>query len=579
MKKIFTILFLFPFLIQAQTYQATETVWAGPGEYAGSLLNQANQYMYGNSGNPALMGTGGAGTGGIPGHCITTPTTQTFLSMWGMLHGFAGIGTDGYAQIVGDNFDGTYGDGTGTSISTAYKLLVDSAGNAFNNLVGMAAFFTGNAHNGWIACKSDGTLWVWGNLTDNMRANGTGGTTFVKPVQIIIPGGRSVIQVLAGFVALVLCSDGTVWAWGSGSGGYPALGYAGSGNQWATIHQVTGLTGITQIAGGEHWNYAYNSTTKKLYRWGAAGNYMGKAGGGSSGPGTSIPIPEEATELEAAMNLSVLSIKQIVVNSDATAAILSDGSLWAWGENVQGGVGNGIETNWATYTVTGTPFPYQNNLGSFGQLMQITPVKISNKNDWVALYGSSVFTYYFIARHANGTLATWGRNKGAVALNGIQLATSDLNATYPNSNDILSPTDMNPFGLTHAYLVTSPWCISNPGATYCSEFTHGPYAALSPSAGSNQSVTTNTVTLTGVVGDTTLAVGWRIISGSGTKADSANKSLTITGLSPGANTIQFSAINNGYATYTSNVTVTYTPPSGCNCVIGNKGRQKQPYNK
>lgn len=578
MRKLFTILLLFPLLIKAQTYAPTDTVWVGPGEYAASLRGLSNAYLYGFSGNTALMGTGGAGTGLIPGHCVTTPTTQTFLSMWGMLHGFAGIGTDGYAQIVGDNFDGTYGDGTGTSITTAYKLLVDSAGNAFNNLVSMAAFFTGNAHNGWIACKSDGTLWVWGNLTDNMRGNGTGGTTFVKPVQITVPGGRSVIQVLAGFIAMVLCSDGTVWSWGSGAGGYPSLGYAGSGSQWATIHQVTGLTGITQIAGGEHWNYAYNSTTKKLYRWGAAGNYMGKAGGGSSGPGTSIPIPEEATELETVMNLSTLTIKQIVVNSDATAAILSDGSLWAWGENVQGCVGNGIQTNWATYTVGGTPFPYQNDLGAFGQLMQITPVRISNKYDWVALYGSSVFTYYWVARHSNGVIAQWGRFKG-MGMNGVQLATSDLNTTYPNSLGAVSPTDMDPFGLTKAYLVTSPWCRSHPTDTYCSEFTHGPYAALSPNAGVDQTVTTNTVALTGVVGDTTLAVGWQIISGSGTKADSANKSLTITGLSPGANTVRFTAINNGYAAYTDDVIITYTAPSGCNCIIGTKGRQKIPVNK
>lgn len=566
MRKLLTILFFLPLLARAQTYAPTDTVWVGPGEYAGSLINPANMYMYGNSGNLTLMGTGGAGTGGIPGHCVTTPTTQQFLSMWGMLHGAAGIGADGYAQIFGDNSDGSYGDGSSTSLNSAFKLMTDSAGNAFNNLVGMAAFFTGNAHNGWIAFKSNGTLWVWGNLTDNMRGNGTGGATFVKPVQIPVPGGRQVVQVLGGFIGMALCSDGTVWSWGSGAGGYASLGYAGSGSQWATIHQVTGLTGITQIAGGEHWNYAYNKITNKLYRWGAAGNYMAKAGGGSSGPGTSIPIPEEATEIETALGMLGKSILQIVTNSDATAAILSDHSLWAWGENIQGCVGNGTQTNWATYTVAGTPFPYQNDVGSFGQRMQITPVRISNKYDWVALYGSSVFTYYFVARHANGVLAVWGRDKGAVCMRGIQLATSDLNATYPNSLDIWSPTDVFPFAITKTFLVTSPWCFTTPGATYCSEFTHGPYGALSPNAGIDQAVATNTVALTGTVGDTTLSVTWAVVSGAGTVADSINKATSVNNLAPGVNTLRFYAKNNGYVVYSDDVNVTYTPPSGCNCV-------------
>ena len=559
MRNLLTISFLFLSLLSwAQTYKASDTVWVGPGEYAGGLINPANMYMYGNSGNTALVGGGGAGTGGIPIHCITTPTTEQFLSMWGMLHGFAGIGFDGYPQFVGDNTDGQYGDGTGTSISTAYKLLLDSAGNAFNNLVAMAAFFTGNAHNGWAAIKSDGTLWVWGNLTDAMRGNGTAGSTFVKPVQIVIPGGRSAIQVVAGFICLVLCSDGTVWSFGSGSGSYADLGYAGSGTQYQTIHQVTGLTGITQIAGGEKWNYAYNATTNKLYRWGSRGDYMCKPGGAS------IPIPEEATEIETAMHMNTgETIKQIVTNSDATAVILGDGTLWAWGENVQGGVGNGTETNWYTYTVTGTPFPFQNNVGSFGQLMVTTPTQISNKTDWVALYGSSVFTYYFVARHANGTLAVWGRNKGAVGLNGIQLATSDLTATYPNSLDILSPRDVFPFSLTVAYLVTSHWCISNPGATFCSEFTHGAYHALTPNAGADQSVTTNIATLTGVVGDTTLNTTWKLISGSGTIADSANKIATVTGLATGGNTFRFTAVNNGFTAYTDDLIVIFNPTYNC----------------
>lgn len=563
MRKLITILFLFLSLAGvAQTYQPGDTVWAGPGEYAGGYPNPASLKLYGLSGNTTLMGTGGAGVGGIPFLCVTTPTTEKFLSTWGMLHGFGGIGFDGFAQFAGDNTDGEYGDGTSTSISTCFKLLVDGTGASFGNLVAMSAFFTGNAHNGWFGIKSDGTLWVWGNTTDAMNGDGSAGSTFLKPTNIPIPGGRHAIQVLSGFIALVLMSDGTVWSFGSGSGSFNDLGYAGTGVQYQTIHQCTGLSGVTQIAGGEKWNYAITAT--HIFRWGSRGDYMCKAGGAA------IAVPEIATEIETALHYSSgRRIKSIVTNADATACILDDGTLWAWGENVQGGVGNGTETNWYTYAVSGTPFPFQNNVGSFGQLMVTTPVQISNATDWVALYGSSVFCYYFVARHRNGVLATWGRNKGAVALNGIQLATSDLTATYPNSLDIVSPRDMDPFNLSHAFLVTTQWCLLHPTDAFCNEFTHGGYHPLSPDAGVDQTVTTNIAVLNGVVGDTTLQVKWSC--GTCKITDSANKAATITNLSAGPNTITFTAVNNGFTAFTDDVIITYTPGgTPCNCITGKK---------
>jgi hypothetical protein len=272
--------------------------------------------------------------------------------------------------------------------------------------------------------------------------------------------------------------------------------------------------------------------------------------------GASIAIPEVATEIETAMSYPTIGIRQIVVTSDITFVIRSNRTLWAWGENVQGGVGNGSQTNWYTYTAGGLPSPFANDLGAFGQLMVTSPVQISNATDWDAIYGSSVFTYYAVARHLNGTIAAWGRNKG-MWLN--QLATSDLNAQYPNSLGFLSPKDMDIFNLSSVYLVTSPWCIANPGATFCTEFTHGPYHALSPNAGTDKSITTNTTTLAGVVGDTTLNVTWKVISGTATIADSANKSITLTSIGMGSNTLRFTAVNNGFVAFTDDVIVTVSP--------------------
>lgn len=549
MKKLLSILLLLPILVNAQTYQPTDTIVGGTGEYAGGLINLANMYMYGLSNNMGLVGSNNIGTPGIPAHAVTSPTTQQFLSVWGALHGYGGIDVSGYFWAVGEGADGQYGNGVSGNNAVANKITVDSAGTAFTNLVAAAAFFTGNAHNGWAAIKSDGTLWVWGNLTDSMRGNGTGGQTLVKPVKITIPGGRLAIQVLAGQKGMALCSDGTVWEWG--------------GITSSIIHQVTGLSGITQIAGGILWNFAYNSSTKRLYRWGPWGNYMGKPGGGTTGGGTSIPIPEEATELETALNMPTLSIRQIVTNSDATMAIMSDGTLHGWGDNVQGCVGIGSEINWATYTVGGTPYPYANNLGTGGQVVILQPVQIGYKTDWKAIYGASVFTYYWYAIDLTNLLYSWGRDKTMTLGRGIGIASSNLSAQYPNSNDITWPTHVSPFALTKTFYITSPWCLSNPTATYCSEFSHGPYSAIVVNAGGNQTVNINSAILVGSSTDTTLSFVWSIPSAPGSPHFVTNTDGTtnLVNLSPGATTARLTAINNGFVSYTNDAIITYSTAS------------------
>lgn len=559
MRKLFTILFFLPLLVGAQTYAPTDTVRAGCGEYNLTLIDAVNRYLFGYSGNSGLTGTNQTSIGGIPGHCVTAPTNQAFKSAWAALHGGYGIGTDGYIRAFGDNGDGQYGDGTSTSTYGTYKLTLDASGNDFGGIVGMAAFYTGNAHSGFLAFKSDGTLWVAGNLTDNMAGDGTAGGTLAKPRQVPIPGGRQAIQVLGGFIAYVLCSDGTVWSWGSGAGNYASLGYAGSGSQWATIHQCTGLTGITQIAGGEQWNWAYNKNTNKLYRFGLYGNYLGKSDGTGTGRGNAISLPEEATEVETALGMPTLSIREMVVNSDATAFIMSDGTLHTCGDNVQGCIGNGQELNYFTYT-----YPFAYDLGTPGGKLQILPVQIS----WIKfkhVYGGSVFTYYFVAEDMDGNLWVWGRNKGLV-IYPRGLATSDLVAQYPNSTDILWPTKVAFWSITKAYYVTSPWCLSNPGAPYCSEFTHGPYHALSPNAGVDQNVTVNHTTLTGTVGDTTMSITWSIIAGAGQIVSITDGSPVWQNYSVGTNTARMTVVNNGFVSYTDDVNVIYSPPSGCNCI-------------
>src|SRR5258708_31388778 len=102
-----------------------------------------------------------------------------------------------------------------------------------------------------MAVKSDGTVWAWGYNGLGELGNGTV-TNSNTPVQVLGPGGvgfLSGVTALAGglYHSLALKSDGTVWAWGGNGNGQLGNGTFTPSN---TPVQVSGLTGVTAIAGG-----------------------------------------------------------------------------------------------------------------------------------------------------------------------------------------------------------------------------------------------------------------------------------------------------------------------------------------
>jgi hypothetical protein len=100
------------------------------------------------------------------------------------------------------------------------------------------------------AVKSDGTVWVWGNVSDGLIGRNTSGGQFrYEPVQV--PGLSGMVSVLAatnGYSLYATDGNGQVWAWGYDNG-YGNLG-TGPG---APPHRgqplpVAGATGIVQMA-------------------------------------------------------------------------------------------------------------------------------------------------------------------------------------------------------------------------------------------------------------------------------------------------------------------------------------------
>jgi hypothetical protein len=93
---------------------------------------------------------------------------------------------------------------------------------------------------------------------------------------------------------------------------------------------------ISQVAAGYDYSLAL-TTDGSLYAWGTNGN--GQLGNGTT-TNSSVPVPVDTTGA-----LAGKTITQIAVGIYYSFALTSDGSLYSWGYNGDGQLGNGTTTN------------------------------------------------------------------------------------------------------------------------------------------------------------------------------------------------------------------------------------------
>jgi alpha-tubulin suppressor-like RCC1 family protein len=186
------------------------------------------------------------------------------------------------------------------------------------------------------AIKTDGTLWTWGRndtaaLGNNQVANvSTPITTFA--------GGTNWKQVSAGSRhTAAIKTDGTLWVWGNGSGG--RLGNASTVDVRTPVTTFSGGIDWKQVSCGNHT--AAIKTDGTLWTWGI-GTY-GRLGNGVTTGNISTPI----TTFAGGTNW-----KQVQCGYAHAAAIKTDGTLWSWGRNNPGALGTNDITNRSTPVTT-----------------------------------------------------------------------------------------------------------------------------------------------------------------------------------------------------------------------------------
>ena len=155
--------------------------------------------------------------------------------------------SDGSVWAWGDNTEGELGDGTDIGRTLPVQVLY------LSHVIAIAC-----GHDHCLALESDGTVWAWGTNTGGQLGVGTPeGTLPFSMAPMQIGSFANVIAIAAGRdSSLAVKSDGTVWAWGSGSHGQ--LGNGSTTDSDVPV-QVSGLTEIKTVAGGEDYNLAVNS--------------------------------------------------------------------------------------------------------------------------------------------------------------------------------------------------------------------------------------------------------------------------------------------------------------------------------
>ncbi|HUJ61039.1 MAG TPA: hypothetical protein VLX92_21195 [Kofleriaceae bacterium] len=266
------------------------------------------------SGSPTCV-SGSTFTAALPSGKVTSTLTA------GGEHTCA-VGSDGQLYCWGENTTGDEGGEAGqdfTALPNVPGPLVVNSSSAFTNHV--LDLQAGDDFTCMV--KDDNSAWCWGGNQLGELANG-GTTQSITPVAI--NGFGDVGQLLVDDeTGCVLTKADGVWCWGNGSTGI--FGPAGNNGDNATV--ATNLVAGTALFGGP------TSETLCLSNANGALQCWGDNGSGEGATGSLMPV--NVTDPTDAL---ISSVTQLRIGQYHACALTGDGSLWCWGDDAHGELGN-----------------------------------------------------------------------------------------------------------------------------------------------------------------------------------------------------------------------------------------------
>ena len=274
----------------------------------------------------------------------------------------------------------------------------------------LATISAGDGHSLYVMESTE--MLSWGDNASGQLGIGTFGSLSTSPVKVHGPGDiglfSNIVECAAGGEhSLALNADGTVWAWGKNAQG--RLG-DGAGIDQASPVQVHGpgdiglLEDIATIVAGASHSLAVK-TDGTVWAW-------GKNSSGCLGDDTKQARSTPVQVLTSSGNLT--NIVSAAAGDKHSVALDANGGVWAWGENGSGQLGNGSSSDEKTAVQVSGP-------GGVGLLSDIVAVAAGDKHT--------------LALKADGTVLAWGEN-GSGRLGDNTTTDRDLPVQVHGSGDI-----------------------------------------------------------------------------------------------------------------------------------------------
>lgn len=274
-----------------------------------------------------------------------------------------------------------------------------------------------------VGLKNDGSLWTWGNNWYGQLGDGTK-VYKTSPVQIGNTNWKSIISTPAEDYVMAIKSDNSLWGWGSN---FMGILVSTTNENITSPTEIGNAANLKSIAPGVHILTIRTDGTL----WAKGNNTFGQLGDGT--------ITDQ--------NYNYIQIgtdtnwKAVAVGVFHSIALKTDGTLWAWGYNSSGKLGDGTSIDKLVPTQIGTASDWtsvfaavnhslaiKNNgtlwawgdnmtaqLGDGTYLTKMTPIQIGTDSNWKSVVGGYNHT---LALKTDGSLWSWGDNTSGQLGNG-----------------------------------------------------------------------------------------------------------------------------------------------------------------
>jgi alpha-tubulin suppressor-like RCC1 family protein len=299
--------------VASQTYVIGATAAAAAGQRHSLVMTPSGQVWAWGENAQGQLGDGSQTNRHGPDQVLIanspdTPLIDVVDLAAGDYHS-VGLTSSGAVFVWGSNSQGQLGDGSSVSSLLAKPVTIDGGASPVTDVA------AGSNHT--LALTAAGDVWAWGDDGSGQLGDDPAVADSNTPVPVIGLPSAPIAVAAHGDASYAILADGAVWGWGS-DGQNPAK---------TTAAAVPFVTPIVAVGGGRDHNFGMEAGGA-LHAWGA--NQNGQLGLGSVGSGQATPTPVS----------TITGVTDATGGSFHTLALRSNGTVWSWGRNLYGELGD-----------------------------------------------------------------------------------------------------------------------------------------------------------------------------------------------------------------------------------------------